>query len=334
MCHWFNKGPAKAGRAWMFGVLLTTVVSPAWADLAAPTTTLVTEGATLDPSDIPGGGLEVTTMTGGPAYNQQSLAVRLLVNGQVIEGPRTVVGLSTRPIRLLLAKALFEPHAGADVQISYCVGVGDPALPLQRLCEQAASPPLSFKLAQGFSGSYIHDLSSKLLVAVYRNGEMLLPKPGVDREVFSFVRQAPGATGYASSDTSVATVDSQGRVTALRDGNATITAQLPGQPQAYQLTVRGIHQFEVVSSTGATWDRANQQCVGLGGRLPEALDFNDLKGRFALKMRELGLPDYPIWGGKAGLGSGTATTFDPRSDTVTSETTDANTLRQVLCFRS
>lgn len=322
----FKLGLGNAGRAWLLGVLLSAAVGPAWAALPAPTTVQVKEGETLDPNDIPANGLDVTTMPGGPTYNQQSLVLELSANGKLLDSQRTVVGSSTRPIRLLLGKAYFASHAGNPMQIRYCVGDPAPQKPL--LC----SPSLSFRVVQGFAGSYSHDLTGKGLVAVYRDGEMLLPRPGPEREAFSFVRQAPGATGYTSSDQSVAVVDGQGRVTVLRNGVATITAQVAGQAQAYQLTVLGIHQFEVVASKGVTWDQASGQCATLGAGMPQVLDFNDLKGRFPAQMRTLQLANYPAWGAK--VNGQLATTFDPRTDEVTSEKADANTLRQVICFKS
>ncbi|MDF9618045.1 Ig-like domain-containing protein [Pseudomonas entomophila] len=327
----FKLGLANGGRAWLSGVLLSAVVGPAWAALPAPTTVQVKEGGTLDPNDIPANGLNVETMTGGPTYNQQALVLQLLANGTVVVSQRTVVGLSTRPIRLSLDKAHFASHAGSPMQIRYCVG--SPALQDAQVCAQLASPPLSFRVVQGFAGSYSHDLTGKGLVAVYRDGEIQLPKEGPEREAFSFVRQAPGGTDYKSSDESVAVVDkTQGRVTALRNGTATITAQVAGQAQAYQLTVLGIHQFDVVASDGSTWNQASTQCMRLGWRLAQAVDFNDLKGRFPAQMRTLGLPNYPAWG--AEVNSNIATTFDPRTDEVTSEATDPNLLRQVICFKS
>ncbi|WP_252089046.1 Ig-like domain-containing protein [Pseudomonas sp. MWU13-3659] len=303
--------------------LLLAMFSPAqvWAALPDPVMTPAPQNGELDPVNIPESGVKVSTVTGGPTYNGQPLTLLLsLANGTVVHKVETQVGLVARPVVLIIPKQAFAGAEGEAVLVRYEVGTQPPSL------------ALSFRVAQGFAGTQTLDLTGKLRLAVYRNGMMVLPEEGPARAPLTFTRQAPGARAYSSLDNSVATVDASGRVTVLRNGQTTITAQLPTGPQSYVLTVTGLRGIEVVANQGSSWNAASQLCASLGAVLPTKVDFEDLKGDYPGRMRSFGLPAYPIWG--ESLGAGTSLTFDPRTDAVSSETSDANNLRQVACVKT
>ncbi|MEA5673584.1 Ig-like domain-containing protein [Pseudomonas sp. MH2] len=281
-------------------------------DLAAPSMVNVADGK-LDPAQVPSNGAPVVMTVGAEHAGRTLTLVLALAEGTELFTQDLPIGSSGRPITLRIPKQHFTDNLGAQVKVFYRIStVGD-------------SSELAFQIDQGFAGAYEFDLTAQRFTPVYLDGELKLP--GELPAFLRFTRAAPGATSYACDDESVATVDDQGQVTALRNGQATITAQSPGGPQSYVLTVKGIRGLEFLARQGSTWQSADTLCKSVGMQLPTQADFITLQGLYGAQMAGLGLPNYPIWG--ASLGGGTAWTYDPYTQVLTSESTDVNILRQV-----
>ncbi|WP_460415424.1 Ig-like domain-containing protein [Pseudomonas sp. microsymbiont 2] len=303
----------------MFALLLVLgMPGKTWAALPAPQMTPAPVNGVLDPGDIPGRSVRVRTLEGGQEHYGKELVLLMTDDkGAQVSRVATRVGLAPMFIELNLSKDAFLRVIGKDVKVYYTVA-GVP------------SPSVAFKVGHGFADDFTLDLSGKLRLAFYRDGEMQLPEDGEARAPLRFTREAPGATSYQSSDSSIATVDDRGAVTALRNGQTTITAKVPSGSQSYVLTVTGLKGLEVISKQGAkAWANADGICRELQLRLPSKVELDDLKGDYPGQLRKLDLPDYPIWGGAQS--AGTAWTYYARTDEVTSESRDANTLRQVAC---
>ncbi|MEV5200517.1 Ig-like domain-containing protein [Streptomyces sp. NPDC053720] len=177
-----------------------------------------------------------------------------------------------------------------------------------------------------FEDQHTVDLTTRKFAPVYKNGEMRLPKKLPD--YLSFSRPADGATGYTSSDESVATVDAQGKVTILRNGKTTVTAQTTAGTKSYELTVTGIRGLEILSNQAVTWQNAKNLADQLGLDLPGQLDFETIVNLYGAELASvLTPPNAPVWGEL--LGADTAWTLDPVTLAVTAESTGPNNLRQV-----
>ncbi|WP_411384270.1 Ig-like domain-containing protein [Pseudomonas sp. L7] len=280
--------------------------------LAVPTMANVINGK-LDPAQVPSNGAPVVMAVGAEHAGKTLTLVLALAQGTELFTQNLPIGSTGRSITLRIPKEHFTNNLAAQVKVFYRVStVGD-------------SPVLTFQIDQGFAGAHELDLTAQRFTPVYLDGELKLP--GQLPVFLRFTRIAPGATSYASSDESVATVDNQGQVTALRNGQTTITAQSPGGPQSYVLTVTGIRGLEFLARQGSTWQSADTLCKSAGMQLPTQADFTKVQGAYGVQMADLGLPNYPIWG--AALDGGTAWTYHPYTQVLTSESTDANTLRQV-----
>ncbi|MGH8380821.1 Ig-like domain-containing protein [Pseudomonas sp.] len=299
------------------GTLLCCLLSlPAWA-MEPPSMGDVRAGE-LDLATVTGSSVMVAVPVDGSfAGRTLTLWMEPAVGTEPVYPPLPI-GQNLRPRNLTVPKERFTNRPGESVKVFYEVsGLGK-------------SPELTFKIAQGFAGEYIHDVSRSDLIMVYRDGVLQFPAQGELPAQLTFTRQAPGAHAYASSDPSIATVDNSGKVNVLRNGETTIEATSATAVQSYLLKVRGLREFDIVAKNGTTWANAHASCQDMRRRLPTANDFNDLKGRYPSRLRALELPDYPIWG--VGEGASTAVTLNPRTDSVGGATTDENTLLQVACI--
>jgi len=263
-------------------------------DLAAPSVDGVVNGE-MDPGSLPESGTEAHVLELLPEWGGETLTLYLREDGGAvlydIEWPLSSHG---RPISLPIPKDVLMDNLGKDVTVSYSItNVG-------------SSLPLAFKLGESFGGAVDFDLSAHNYMVAYTHSEARPPQQQPD--FTRMQRVYPGATGYSSSDQKVALVDSNGMVTALANGQSSITASGPSGPVSYQLTVKGIDEFHVLSSA-ADWAGADQLCRDTGLTLPTLADFSRLTSFYPLPIGfYLNLPDYPVWGSI--LGAGTASTFD------------------------
>ncbi|AIZ32985.1 hypothetical protein DZC75_11510 [Pseudomonas parafulva] len=284
-------------------------------DLTVPAVALVQDGK-LDPLKIPSTGLPVVmTVSAAHARDVLNLVLEMEGSGQrLYTSANLPIGASGRPVTLRIPKQLFLDHVADRLTIYYT------------LAAAGSSPSIAFEVEQGFSGDHQVDLSRHLYRPLYANGQVRLPKtlPGF----VYYERTLPGATAYTSSDPSVATVTQAGRVTLLRNGQSTITAQTPQGAQSYSLTVTGIRGLEVLSTSAVTWQNAKNLCDSLGMSMPQERDFRAMVEYYGADLPQALDPRAPLWG--ESLGAGTAVTLNPVTLKITAESTQANNLRQVV----
>lgn len=264
-------------------------------DLAAPSVDHVIDGQ-LDPNSLPESGTEAHILEVLPEWGGEMLYLYLRDDqGAVLYQDEWPLGPHGRPVSLPIPKAVLVENLGKDVAVDYSItNVGQ-------------SYALEFKLGQGFAGAVEFDLASHNYIVAYTHSQARPPEQLPD--FTRMQRVLPGATGYASDNESVARVDNQGIVTAVSNGQATITASgAPGGSASYQLTVKGIAELHVVSSK-ANWEGAERLCNELGLALPTPGDFARLLDFYPPPVDSyLELPNYPVWG--TFLGANTANTFD------------------------
>ncbi|MFD2644637.1 hypothetical protein [Pseudomonas japonica] len=282
-------------------------------DLAAPSVEGVLDGE-LDPNSVPEAGANVHVLEVSTDWADETLTVYLRDDADtVLFFIERLLGPHGRPVTVQIPKDILVDNTGKDVTVSYSVtNVGD-------------SHPMSFTLAEGFSGVVEFDLSPHNYLVAYTNSQARPPE-----ELPAFTRMQrvlPGATGYGSSDETIARVDHLGIVTALSNGAVSITASgAPSGPSSYQLTIKGIDELHVLSSA-ADWSGADRLCRDTGLTLPSVADFARLKVFYPLPIGfYLNLPDYPVWG--TVIGAGTANTYDLNSGAA--EGMDITSLLQVV----
>ncbi|MBJ9975118.1 hypothetical protein IAE35_06350 [Pseudomonas sp. S75] len=284
-------------------------------DLTLPAMSIVDDGK-LDPSKIPSSGAPVImTIPGAHAGSRLNLMLQAQRTAQPLyTSPSLPIGASGRPITLRIPRQHFVDHLGEALQVLYSVS------------SVGTSAALTFDVDQGFSGEQRIDLSKHLYKPLYVNGQVRLPKSLPSYAFYD--RALPGASAYRSSDPSVATVDGKGRVTLMRNGQSTITADLPGGPQSYVLTVSGISGLEVLSAQPVDWQSAKNLCDAMGMAMPQERDFRFIIDAYGVELSRVLDARAPLWG--ASVGGNTALTLDPIKLTVTSEAVQPNKLRQVI----
>lgn len=282
-------------------------------ELAAPSLAGVVDGQ-LDPESVPESGAIASVLEVLPAWNGKTLTLFLRDDkGTVLDEQDWPIGPHGLPISLPIPKSVLMANIDKDVVLDYSI------------TDIGTSNPLAFKLGQGFSGAVEFDLAEHNYMVAYTHSEA---RPPEQLPAFTRMQRAlPGATGYSSSDETVARVDNLGVVTAQGNGQASITASgAPSGPSSYTLTVKGIREFHVLSNA-ADWSGAETLCNQVGLTLPTTGDFSRLKLFYPLPIGfYLNLPDYPVWG--AFLGAGTAYTFDLNSGDT--ESSDTSSLLQVV----
>jgi len=265
----------------------------------------------LDPDRLPPQGAAIDIQLEAAYAGQELTVVLAKADGTQLASKSLPVNHNDQAITLRFANQYFTRGSGR-LQVYYTVGQDGP------------SAPLTLDISDGFSGVHAVDLSAQRLPVFYHNGVIKLPQnlPGQ----MHFARPLTGATGYTSSNASVATVDSTGNVSVLRNGNTTITATLAGGvTRQYALSVAGLVGLEMLASS-ATFSRAETLCRGLGMRVPSQSELALFKSTYGSQMRQW-LPDLAIWG--QAIGANTAWTFHPHTAVITGESTATGTLRQV-----
>ncbi|AJQ51045.1 MULTISPECIES: Ig-like domain-containing protein [Pseudomonas] len=265
----------------------------------------------LDPDRLPPLGVAIDIQLDAMYAGEELTVVLAKADGTQLASKSLPVNHNDQAITLRFANQYFTTGSG-KLQVYYTVG------------EDGPSAPLDFDISEGFSGDHVVDLSAQRLPVFYHNGVIKLPQ-NLPAQMH-FARPLTGATGYTSSNASVATVDSTGNVSVLRNGNTTITATLAdGATQQYVLRVTGLVGLEMLASS-ATFSGAERLCRGLGMRVPSQSDFALFNSTYGSQMKQW-LPNLAIWG--QAIGAGTAWTFHPHTAVITGESTAASALRQV-----
>ena len=100
--------------------------------------------------------------------------------------------------------------------------------------------PLVGMMITGCEKKNKHDTPSQVDASISLNKTSLVLKKSASETLTATVSNGSGDVTWTSSNTAVATVDSNGNVTAVEKGNATITATYSGKTATCQVTVKGI----------------------------------------------------------------------------------------------
>lgn len=279
-------------------------------DFIAPTSPYAVAGSlNLDRLPPQGAVIEIQL---DPVHAGEELTVVLAkADGTQLSSKRLPVNHNDQHITVRFASSLFSIDSG-KLEVYYKVGNEKP------------SAALELEIRPGFSGEHTADLSERVAPLFYHNGVIKLPH-ALPSEM-QFARPLQNATGYTSSDGSIATVDGAGNVSLLRNGRTTITATLAdGTQQQYTLTVKGLTELEVLASS-ATFKGAGTLCKRVGMRLPSHADFALFKSTYGSQLGQW-LPDLAMWG--EAIGADSAWTFHPHTAVITGESSAAGIKRQV-----
>ncbi|MBO9551312.1 Ig-like domain-containing protein [Pseudomonas sp.] len=279
-------------------------------NLNAPSSRHTVDGW-LNPDRLPPQGAAIEIQLETVHAGEELTVVLAKADGTKLASKSLPVNHNDQNITLHFASQYFSKDSGR-LKVYYTVGKDGP------------SAALEFDISDGFTGGHVVDLSAQRVPVFYHNGKIKLPK-NLPAQM-SFARPLTGATGYKSSNASVATVDSAGNVSALRNGSTTITATLAnGDKQQYSLIVTGLVGLEVLASS-ATLNNAEKTCKAVGMRMPRQSDFALFKSAYGNQMGEW-LPNLAIWG--EAIGADSAWTFHPHTGVITGEASEKGALRQV-----
>ncbi|MFR0674134.1 Ig-like domain-containing protein [Enterobacterales bacterium AW_CKDN230030176-1A_HGKHYDSX7] len=265
----------------------------------------------LNPERLPPQGIAIDIELDTEQAGKALTVVLAKVDGTQLAVKKLPVNHNDQSVTLWFARHFFDKDNGR-LKVYYT------------LDKEGPSAALEFDVTDGFSGVHTVDVSSQPVPIFYQNGVIKLPQELPDS--MQFVRPLAGATGYESSDESIATVDNTGRVSVLRNGSTTIAATLAdGARQQYVLVVRGLIGLEMLASS-ATFDKARTLCRSMSMRMPKQTDFALFKKAYG---RQLGqwLPNVAIWG--EAIGADSAWTFHPHTSEITGEPSAKSVLRQV-----
>ncbi|UVM52781.1 hypothetical protein LOY38_12500 [Pseudomonas sp. B21-015] len=185
----------------------------------------------------------------------------------------------------------FAKHLGSVIGVSYEVWFGN-----QRL---HTSRELQLEIKTGFEGEHTLDLQTYNYVVV--TGKPPLTSPAFSR----FTREATWGVApyeYTSSDTTVASVERQGEVTATGNGICTLRAtDSVGQAKSYNLTVTGIGQLHFLTAT-ANWSGMRNACTAAGLEPATLAQLRQLMSIYSANAGSLTdyfeLLPYPFWTGE------------------------------------
>ncbi|HCL54881.1 Ig-like domain-containing protein [Pseudomonas fulva] len=264
----------------------------------------------LNPDRLPAQGAAVDIQLDAMYAGKELTVVLAKVDGTKLASKSLPVNYNDQLITLRFPKQLFAQGSG-KLKVYYTVGQDGP------------SAALEFGISDGFTGSHEVDFSAQRLPVFLHNGKIKLPKQLPAQ--MKFARPLLGATGYKSSDASVATVDGAGNIGVLRNGSTTITATLAsGSTEQYQLTVTGLVGLEILAAS-STRSSAEKLCKSLGMRMPSKSDFILFKNVYGDQLGQW-LPDLAIWGET--IGADSAWTFHPHTGVITGESSKDGVLRQ------
>ncbi|UVJ45910.1 Ig-like domain-containing protein [Pseudomonas sp. LS1212] len=253
----------------------------------------------LDPADVPQGATVRIRPYTGMAYRD---SVTFFWQSDTPGGSdsdslpisQSAVG---RDVTFTVAAAKVAASLGSDVRVRYEVQRYQGALD--------SSVVLTLAIKAGFEGAVTFDLSP--------HNYVVAEKPPLQTPAFAHLLR-PATWGvapylYRSSNTAIATVDNRGELTAVSNGQCTITAtDSLGVSKSYALTVRGIQQLHFLS-TGANWQGMSNVCAAAGLDPISLVQIKRLwtlyypsSGPVASYLDWLG---YPFWTGDS-LGAGTA----------------------------
>jgi hypothetical protein len=265
----------------------------------------------LDPDQLPPQGAAIDIQLETVHAGEELTVVLADAEGTQLASKCLPVNHNDQNITLRFASQFFTKGSG-KLKVYYTVG------------NSAPSAALEFDISDGFTGAHVVDLSAQRVPVFYHNGTIKLPQSLPAQ--MHFARPLAGATGYKSSNASVATVDSAGNVSVLRNGSTTITATLAsGDEQQYSLTVTGLVGLEALASS-ATFSNAEKTCKAVGMRMPRQSDFALFKSAYGSQLGEW-LPNLAIWG--EAIGADSAWTFHPHTALIVGESSENGALRQV-----
>jgi hypothetical protein len=282
-------------------------------DLRAPTVDEA-PGDVLDPETLPAAGATVRIK---PYDNMVYRDYVYLTVGSYTDNIPISQSAVGRDVEFKVSRAEFLPHVGKRVPVRYEV---------QRyLGGRDRSLTLELEVQLGFENALTFDLGSMNYVVAN--------KPPVQLPAFvRMTREATWGTApyrFSSSDERIATVSNNGEVTAIANGNCTISAtDSSNETRRYELTIKGIVQLHFLSP-GSDWQGMKNVCAAAS---LEPVTLTQIKRLWELYFPGSGgvgdyleLLHYPFWTGDL-LGAGTAWAYDlhgtSMNENAESHTTD------------
>jgi hypothetical protein len=278
---------------------LTTGSIPQSLGAWAPPLVSGAEGGLLEPGEDPDRGIPVTVPLGNLKWKDK---VDLYIGDKLVDG--IYVPSKPRPegIGFEVSAGEFLTYLGATVAVYYCVTLAD-----------TQDPQSSDEVVLTISSGFKQDASIDLGALDYIIAETGLPS--VLPESARMTREAQWGVApytYRSSNEAIAIVDDHGTVTALRNGECSITStDSRDETQSYALSISGISVVHFLTGN-VDWSGMRTVCVDAELTPSTLKQFKALWQRYSDHQpvgTHLGWLDYPFWTSDP-IGAGTYGTYD------------------------